>query len=91
MIFFKHFICVYKSGPPYTYIYVHIFCYEHIFADFNSYNFRRELEKAEVEGYNIGQYMKENENFFDRIESSDFSTTRKKRVVEASLTIWKRI
>lgn len=35
--------------------------------------------------------MKENANFFDRIESSDFSTTRKKRVVEACLTIWKRI
>lgn len=67
------------------------FCYEHIFADFNSYSLRRELEETEVEGYNIGQYMKKNANFFDRIESSDFSTTRKKRVVEACLTIWKRI
>lgn len=67
------------------------FCYEHIFADFNSYSLRRELEETEIEGYNIGQYMKENANFFDRIESSDFSTTRKKRVVEACLTIWKRI
>lgn len=66
------------------------FCYEYIFADFNSYSLRRELEETEVEGYNIGQYMK-NANFFDRIESSDFSTTRKKRVVEACLTIWKRI
>lgn len=35
------------------------FCYEHIFADFNSYSLRRELEETEIEGYNIGQYMKE--------------------------------
>lgn len=49
------------------------------------------MEETEVEGRNVGQYMKENANFFERIESSDFSTTREKRVVEACLTIWKRI